>query len=125
MAGRPRGTVVLNLQEHEVLDGLSRRRGTPQGLAQRARIVLSCAEGLSNVQVAQQLGVSRDAVGKWRSRFLTAGLAGLHDGPRPGAPRRITDEQIQDVITRTLEKPIRQSDLLEAVDACLSGPSQP
>lgn len=69
----------------------------------RSRIVLLCAEGLPNTHVAQRLGVSRDMVGTWRSRFLARRLEGLSDEPRPGAPRKITDEQVEAVITATLE----------------------
>jgi len=69
----------------------------------RSRIVLLCAEGLPNTHVAQRLGVSRDMVGTWRSRFIARRLEGLSDEPRPGAPRTISDEQVEAVITATLE----------------------
>ena len=82
--------------------GLGRRRKTSQALALRARIVLRCADGCSNQAVAEELGVSRPMVGKWRQRFVTERLRGLGDAPRSGAPRRITDEQVEAVITKTL-----------------------
>jgi transposase len=66
--------------------------------------VLACAEGASNVEVATRLGVSLPTVGKWRSRFLARRLEGLHDEPRPGAARTITDEQVERVIVTTLEE---------------------
>jgi transposase len=69
----------------------------------RARIVLGCAEGLPNQAVARQLRVCGATVGKWRERFRTARLEGLADEPRPGAPREISDAQVEAVITRTLE----------------------
>lgn len=69
----------------------------------RARIVLQCAEGVTNDEVAQKLGVTRPTVGKWRERFCARRLGGLLDEPRPGAPRSITDEQVEQVVTRTLE----------------------
>ncbi len=69
----------------------------------RARIVLQCAEGLANDKVAQKLRVTRPTVGKWRERFCTSRLEGLLDEPRPGAPRSITDAQVEEVVTRTLE----------------------
>lgn len=81
----------------------TRRAKTSQALVMRARIVLACAEGMSNTGVAAQLGVSRDMVGKWRARFLARGLYGLFDRPRSGAPRKITDQQVADVIVKTLE----------------------
>jgi transposase len=87
-----------------VLEGWARRRKTAQALALRSRIVLACAEGGSNTDVAAGLGISRATVAKWRSRFSVARLEGLGDEPRPGAPRTITDEQVELVITRTLEE---------------------
>jgi transposase len=69
----------------------------------RARIVLLCAEGLNNKRVARRLRTSTQTVGKWRGRFVEARLDGLLDEPRPGAPRKITDEQVETVVVRTLE----------------------
>ena len=70
----------------------------------RCRIVLACAEGASNVEVATRLGVSLPTVGKWRSRFVARRLEGLADEPRPGAQRTITDEQVERVLVTTLEE---------------------
>src|SRR3954454_6843380 len=69
----------------------------------RARIVPSCEQGMSNSEVARKLHITGATVGKWRERFREFGLDGLLDEPRVGAPRKITDKQIEDVITRTLE----------------------
>ena len=69
----------------------------------RARIVLSCGEGMSNSEVAQKLHITGATVGKWRERFRKFGLDGLLDEPRVGAPRKITDQQIEEVVTKTLE----------------------
>jgi transposase len=102
--GRPVAALVLSDVERATLVSWSRRRKSAQALALRCRIVLACAEGLSNTEVAEQLGVSRPTVGKWRSRFVTRRLEGLTDEPRPGAPRTITDEQVEQVIVDTLEK---------------------
>jgi transposase len=66
--------------------------------------VLASADGGSNTEVGAALGVSRTTVAKWRSRFLAGRLEGLEDGPRPGAPPKITDEQVALVIRRTLEE---------------------
>src|SRR5512142_460016 len=96
--------VVLTAEERKVLEGWARRPKTAQALALRSRIVLACAEGSPNSDVAAALRVSRPTVAKWRSRFLAARLEGLSDEPRPGAPRKITDEQVEQVITRTLQK---------------------
>lgn len=101
--GRPLAELVLDAEEKEVLLRWSRRRKTSQALALRCRIVLACNEGKSNVSVADELKVTRPTVGKWRKRFLEQGIDGLMDEPRPGAPRTITDAQVEEVVTRTLE----------------------
>jgi len=82
---------------------LARRPKSSQAMAMRARIVLQCAEGFANDEVAKKLGLTRPTVGKWRERFRVRRLEGLLDEPRPGAPRSITDKQVEGVVTRTLE----------------------
>jgi transposase len=94
----------LSRAERDVLEGWIRRNKTAQALALRARIVLACAQGLSNSEVSRQLGVSLPTVGKWRKRFVEHRLDGLSDEPRPGAPRRIADIQVETVIVKTLEE---------------------
>jgi len=96
--------VVLSDDERETLERWARRHTTSQALALRCRIVLACATGATNKQVAAELGVSLPTVGKWRSRFVTRRLEGLVDEPRPGAPRTITDEQVEAVVVATLEE---------------------
>jgi transposase len=96
--------VVLSEEERSVLAGWARRRKTAQALAVRSRIVLRCADGGSIAEVAAELGLARGTVSKWRARFLAGRLDGLSDEPRPGRPRTITDDQIERVITRTLEE---------------------
>jgi transposase len=96
--------VVLTDDERQVLERWARRRKTAQALALRSRIVLACADGDSVCAVAAGLGVSRATAGKWRSRFLQDRLQGLNDEPRPGRPRTVTDEQVEKMITATLEK---------------------
>jgi transposase len=100
--------LVLSDEELAVLTGWARRRKTAQALALRSRIVLRCAEGGTIGQVAEKVGVSRNMVSKWRSRFLAGRLAGLSDEPRPGRPRVITDEQVERVMTKTLREMPRQ-----------------
>ena len=90
-------------REKTTLQGWTRRLKSAQALALRARIVLQCADGQTNQDVAQALRVTKQTVGKWRSRFLPQRLDGLLDEPRPGAPRSVGDEQIEAVVTRTLE----------------------
>jgi transposase len=101
--GRPKAELVLNDDERVRLMALAARRKSAQALAQRARIVLRCGEGLSNTAVAQAERVSAETVGKWRARFVAHRLAGLDDAARSGAPRKITDAHVERVITRTLE----------------------
>jgi transposase len=92
-------------EERRVLEQWARRPTTAQRLAFRARVVLRCAEGLTNRAVATREHTSGNTVGKWRERFRQRRLEGVMDEPRPGAPRTITDDRIVDVITRTLEGP--------------------
>jgi transposase len=102
-AGRPLKEVTLSEDERLKLEQWARRPKSAQRLALRSRIVLACASGLSNTDVAQQLRVTMPTVGKWRGRFLQDRLEGLIDEPRPGAPRSIKDSHVEEVITRTLE----------------------
>ena len=95
--------VVLSEAERTQLEAWVRRPKSAQALALRSRIVLAAAEGGSNVEVGERLGVDRATVRKWRNRFASEGLDGLLDEPRPGRPRTISDEQVEAVITRTLE----------------------
>ncbi len=95
--------VTLSSDQMKALQVLVSRRTTAQGLAKRARIVLACAEGIQNKEVASRLGVDKGTVGTWRRRFIEHGIEGLYDEPRPGAPRTITDEHVEAVIVRTLE----------------------
>jgi len=94
---------VLTIEERDTLVGYTQRRKTAQALALRARIILGCADGRHDLEVAEDLRVNRITVGKWRRRFLSKRLAGLHDEPRPGAPRKVQDRQVERVITTTLE----------------------
>lgn len=101
--GRPTRAVVLSGDERRTLRRWLRQPTTSPALAVRARIVLACAEGLSNMEVAAHLGIHRTTVGTWRRRFMEWRLEGLGNQPQPGAPRTITDAQIRQVIITTLE----------------------
>jgi transposase len=96
-------TIELSDDERAQLEAWTRRRTSAQALAQRSRIVLLAADGLTNIEIAQRLGVGRPMVTKWRSRFAERRLDGLCDEPRRGRPRTITDEQVEQVIVTTLE----------------------
>ncbi len=101
--GRPLAELILTEKERETLARWSRRRKTSQALALRCRIVLHCADGLTNQAVSAKLKICGATVGKWRRRFVEKRLDGLSDEPRPGVPRSITDEHVEEVVTRTLE----------------------
>jgi transposase len=96
--------LALTDDEQATLQRWARRATSGQALALRCRIVLACASGASNAAVATRLGISRPTVTKWRSRFVARRLEGLADEPRPGATRRITDEQVEQVLVMTLEE---------------------
>ena len=102
--GRPLERFVLSPSERERLQEWSRRRKTAQALALRARIILKAAKGMSNGEVATELNVSQQMVGKWRRRFVERRLDGLADLPRPGQPRKITDRDVERVVRKTLEE---------------------
>ncbi len=93
----------VSQEQRKELHGWLRRRKTAQALALRARIILQSAEGNSDQAVASALGTTRATVGKWRRRFLHKGCDGLLDEPRPGAPRSVSDEDVERVVVRTLE----------------------
>ncbi len=101
--GRPKQPLTLTNEEKARLRSLAHRaRGQPW-LARRARVALACAEGSDNQTVANKLRCSLGMVGKWRSRFLQTRLEGLYDKPRPGAPRKVGDEQVEKVVIQTLK----------------------
>jgi transposase len=101
--GRPKQALRLTEEERERLQSLTHRARRRPLQVRRARVVLACAEGLDNKTVALKLRTSLGMVGKWRSRFLEARLEGLYDEPRPGAPRKVSDTQVEKVIIQTLE----------------------
>src|SRR2546425_1967836 len=101
--GRPKQALMLTDEERDRLQSLAHRARSQPLLARRARLVLACAEGLDNKTVARKMRASLGMVGKWRSRFLKARLEGLYDEPRPGAPRQVSDAQVEQVVIQTLE----------------------
>jgi transposase len=101
--GRPTAPLLLDPESREKLLLMARRPKTAQHLALRARIVLRCAEHRTNADVAQELRCTMQTVGKWRERFIEGGIEALVDEPRPGAPRKITDAKVEEVVTQTLE----------------------
>ena len=107
--GMPMPPLILDDTERETLERWVRRPKTAQGLALRARMILGCTNGRSNIAVAADLEVFDETVGKWRSRFLERRLDGLSDEPRSGRPRAVTDEDVERVITLTLESTPRDA----------------
>jgi transposase len=101
--GRPKQPLVLTTEERERLQSLAHRSRSQPLLARRARVVLACAEGVDHKTVAKRLRCSLGRVGKWRSRFLQARREGLYDEPRPGTPRQVSDDQVEQVVIQTLE----------------------
>ncbi len=95
--------IELTDDERAQLERWARRRTTAQALALRSRIVLLAAAGLTNTEIAEHLGTGRPMVTKWRNRFAEHRLDGLSDEPRPGRPRTITDEMVEEVVVKTLE----------------------
>jgi transposase len=107
--GRPMPPLTLTAEEHDTLERWARRRTTAQAIALRARIVLASAAGKTNTAIARETRVKKQTVGKWRGRFLVKRLDGLLDEPRPGAPRKITDADVEQVVTLTLESAPRDA----------------
>ena len=101
--GRPKEPLDIAEEDRDKLRTIALRPKSAQAMAMRARIVLSCGQGMSNTDVARKLHITGATVGKWRRRFREFGLDGLLDEPRVGAPRKITDRQIEEVVTKTLE----------------------
>jgi len=101
--GRPKVPVVLSEGQQQQLKSWAASRSLPHGLVTRARIVLLAAEGLTNQAIAEKVGLSKQMVGKWRQRYLEHGLTGLHDEMRPGRPRCVSDEEVAELIHKTLQ----------------------
>ena len=102
--GRKLPPLVLSDEQRHQLQGVARSTSLPHGLVLRARMILASAEGLTNRAVAERVGASPQAVGKWRRRFLELGVQGLHDELRPGRPRSYDDEKVAQVISRALQQ---------------------
>jgi len=101
--GRPKAVLEVTAEERADLERYARGRTTAQALAFRARIVLLCASGKTNTQVAREVKADLGVVGKWRKRFIKDRVAGLADLPRPNVHRKLDDERVEEVVRRTLE----------------------
>jgi putative transposase len=100
--GRPKAELVLSVEEYAQVSALAASRASPHALVARASLVLWAAQGESNSAIAERLGWSMPAVGKWRRRFIEQRISGLHDELRPGRPRSYADEQVAGLINRVL-----------------------
>lgn len=101
--GRPKKQLLLTDEARQDLEAVAKSRSLPHGLVQRARIVLMAAEGETNADIAQRVGMSKPTVGMWRRRYLAQGLQGLHDELKPGRPRTISDERVSSLLKKTLQ----------------------
>ena len=100
---RPKAQLILSADEQAQLASIARARSISAALSERARIVLACAAGDSNIAVAQRFHLTKATVGKWRARFVKHRIAGLYDELRPGRPRTVDDERVAGLIRRTLQ----------------------
>jgi transposase len=107
--GRPKTELKLTVEERERLQQWAKRPKSSQALAQRSRIVLECATGKSNQQISDELKVTPHTVGKWRRRFVAKRLEGLLDEPRRGTGLRLSDREVERVLTMTLETMPREA----------------
>ena len=101
--GRPKASLDVTGVERVELERLARRARTNRHVALRARIVLRCARGESTVAVAAKLRCSNVTVGKWRQRFRAGRVDALYDEPKPGAPRTVSDADVESSLATTLE----------------------
>lgn len=101
--GRPKKSFRISKSEREILERYIRRGTISQNLANRARICLLCSDDIPNAEIAQRVGVNAKTVGKWRKRFINNGVQALTDDYRPGTPRKVTDEIVEQVVVKTLE----------------------
>lgn len=105
--GRPKKPLELSGEVKKQLLSIANSRSLPYSQVRRAKIILMSDQGLTNTAIAQKVGLSISVVGMWRNRFIDQGLMGLYDEPKPGAPRSISDEQVANLIQKTLKsKPI-------------------
>lgn len=101
--GRPRQPITLTDEVKVQLESIANSRSLPYAHVRRAKIILMSDQGLTNTSIAKEVGLSISVVGMWRKRFINQGLMGLYDEPKPGAPRSISDEQVAQLIKKTLK----------------------
>src|SRR5512134_6383 len=102
--GRPLAALHVSDQSREQLKQMANSRTLPYALVRRAQIILMSADGMTNKNIGEKVGLSGSMVGLWRKRFIRQGIMGLYDEPRPGGPRTISDEQVARLIQHTLKQ---------------------
>jgi putative transposase len=101
--GRPKTPITLSTEEQNQLNAIANSRSLPHGIVSRAKIILMAAEGQPNQDIAKKVALSKQMVCKWRQRYIEQGISGLHDELRPGRPRSISDEEVAEIIHKTLK----------------------
>lgn len=102
--GRQPKPIIITSEQKQELERLARRSRVNRGLAFRARIILLSVENIPGLQICKQLRCTNPTVCRWRKRFLEGGVKALYDEPKPGAPRKISDDKIEQVVVKTLEE---------------------
>jgi len=102
--GRKSKTITLSKEDRVELERLTRRNRVNRGIAFRARVILMSADQVPGLHIARKLRSTNQTICKWRKRFLEGGVKALYDEPKPGAPRRVTDEKIEQIVVKTLEE---------------------
>jgi putative transposase len=114
MPGRKPAKIELSEKVRQELEKLAARHTTGQQKAQRARIILKAAEGKNHAEIAQELKISIDMATVWRGRWLALAGVGLddlsveerlEDLPRPGAPSRLSADQLCQIEQMACEAP--------------------
>ncbi len=106
---RPAALFLLNPSDADELQDWLRMGSLPQSIGQRARIVLMLASGLTPKEVSEQLQVSAPVVFKWRKCYQETGLEGLSDLPRSGAPRKLDEAKVKEILTLTTQRVPREA----------------
>ena len=94
-------SIQLTEQQRDELQRCVRSPGLAARTVERAKIILGLAAGKAKKEIAEQAGVVRQTVRRWERSFLRQGIKGLEDAPRPGRPRVIQPEKIQQIVQKT------------------------
>ena len=106
---RTHETYELSATDQKLLEALLRSHKTPQSLALRAKIILLSSAGQTVDAIAAAMGTTTASVYKWRRRFKQSGLDGLHDLPRSGQPKKLSEQKVKEVLKLTVERIPREA----------------